>query len=120
MFADISELTLMSMVSELFVERVFVKGQVILPQSQYSPTNKFSRTYFATQDPGRFAERIKTKKAKAKKPLAGAKVKAPRPLDQQQLPASQLPVVSGSPASPRAGGDHDLKRPQPAEMSDSK
>lgn len=121
-FSDISELTLMSMVSELFQERVFIKGQVILPQSQYSPTNKFSKTYFATQDPGRFAERIKAKKAKAKKPMGGSKSKE-RPLKPQEQAARRESVASAGHFSDAGGGaaqDSSRKRTLQSEMSDTK
>jgi hypothetical protein len=64
LFTYLSELTLMSLVTEIFKERVFKKGDVIMQQSEYSPTNKFVRLYYKMEAGGKFAERIRTKRVK--------------------------------------------------------
>ena len=57
----------MSLVSETFQQKIFKQGEIILPQSLYSPTNKKSQEYFNNNQANRFAEKIKSKKIKKKK-----------------------------------------------------
>lgn len=57
----------MTLVSETFQKRIFAKGEMILPQSRYSPTNALSKEYYASQETSKFAEKIKTKKVRNKK-----------------------------------------------------
>lgn len=67
MFACLPELTIMSLVSELFTEKTYKKGEVILEQSVYSPTLKITREYFKNHDNSKFAEQIKAKKVTMRK-----------------------------------------------------
>jgi len=75
LFSSLSELTIMSLVSEIFQYKTFNLADVILPQSQYSPTLKQGRIYFQNRI-SKFAEKIKTKKIKNKK--GGKMIDSPR------------------------------------------
>lgn len=66
-FSCLSELTVMSLVSELFKEKTYKKGEIILYQSVYSPTLKITREYFKSHDNSKFAEKIKAKKVSMRK-----------------------------------------------------
>jgi hypothetical protein len=66
LFSSLSELTIMSLVSEIFQVRTFRKDDIILYQNQYSPTLKQSKIYLQNRV-SKFAEKIKTKKVKGKK-----------------------------------------------------
>ena len=80
LFSSLSELTIMSLVSEIFQYKTFNFADVILPQSQYSPTLKQGRIYFQEarkkkdRKNTKLAEKLKAKKAKSKVMEKGGKV----------------------------------------------
>lgn len=49
MFSKLNDLTLTSMVYELFEVRTFRKGEVIISQSKQAPTNKEYRPFYMMQ-----------------------------------------------------------------------
>jgi hypothetical protein len=49
MFSKLNDLTLTTMVYELFEVRVFKKGQIILEQSKGAPTNQDYRQFYQIQ-----------------------------------------------------------------------
>lgn len=61
LFAHLSDLTIMTLVSELFQQKEFYNKEIIMMQSQYSPTNSEFRKYYSVQEVNKFAEKIKSK-----------------------------------------------------------
>jgi hypothetical protein len=49
MFSKLNDLTLTTLVYELFQVRIFKKGDVIMEQTKQAPTNKDFRAYYQTQ-----------------------------------------------------------------------
>ena len=63
LFSDLSELTIMMLVSEVFEHKKFKKGEIIMEQSRYSPTNTYYRQYYEIRL-SKFAEELRAKKTK--------------------------------------------------------
>ena len=68
LFSDLSELTIMMLVSEVFQHKKFKKGDIILEQSRYSPTNTYYRQYYEI----RLSKFVKELRAKRTKQEVGA------------------------------------------------
>ena len=63
MFSGLNDLTLTTLVYELFQVRTFKKGEVIVEQSKQAPTNKDYRGFYLMQL-SKMANDIKTRKQK--------------------------------------------------------
>lgn len=111
LFKHLNKLTVMSLVSEIIQIRKFKKGDLIMEQSNYSPTNSHSRQYYEVRL-SKFAESI------ASKSLAGTN-KSKRAL----RPGSSIPTMTlGSVVnSPKAEGSEKFKKKEepPQEEAES-
>ena len=66
MFSKLNDLTLTTLVYELFEVRVFKKGQIIMEQSKSAPTNQDYKQFYQVQL-SKLAEQIKKRKSRGKK-----------------------------------------------------
>ena len=66
MFSKLNDLTLTTLVYELFEVRVFKKGQIIMEQSKSAPTNQDYKQFYQVQL-SKLAEQIKKRKGRGKK-----------------------------------------------------
>lgn len=110
----------MSLVSELFTEKTYKKGEVILEQSVYSPTLKITREYFKNHDNSKFAEQIKSKKVSMRKHPAAVH------MPKKQTPTASLHASLGegkekkSTKSQLSKSQTKARKPYASSMSDEK